>query len=212
MANTTPAGIYYRTNAEANSTSEAQSLALATSVDAATGLVPVTPTSVVVSGGSASTSSSGEVTFTGVTSVALNGVFSSKFRNYRIIYVVTGAFTQTQNYRFRTGGTDNSSASYYFNEMYANAGTVGASGFNNGATGRVGYSEANYRSTHIMDVINPFATQPTEHIAFFGKVVSPTICMTIGGFNATTSFDGINFYLGAGANGSTGTLMVYGYR
>lgn len=177
------------------------------------GLVKVVPTSITNSAGTASLdSTTGEVTFTNVTSIGLNGIFTSGYRSYRIVYAVTGAFTQTQMYRFRTGGTDNSSASYYFQEIYAGTTTIGASGWNNQTTGRIGYSQATYRATHVFDVVNPQAVEPTELLCNFGRVQGPTICQVIGGFNATTQFDGMNFYLGSGTGGSSGTLNVYGYR
>lgn len=52
-----------------------------------TGLVPITPSNVVPAGsGSTATSNSlGLVTFTSCTAIELHGVFSSRFRNYKVV-------------------------------------------------------------------------------------------------------------------------------
>jgi hypothetical protein len=51
------------------------------------GLVPIIPTSVSINAGSSSFDSlTGEISFTGGSTLTVNGIFSSEYSNYRIIY------------------------------------------------------------------------------------------------------------------------------
>ena len=211
MATTSPVGIYYRTNAESPTSLEAQSLALANSVNSAVGLVPIIPSSVTVSSGSASVNSNGKITFTSCTSFAVDGIFSANFDHYRIIYAVTGAYTQTHAYKFRTNGVDNSGANYYFQEFYASVGSSGVGGWAGQTQGRMSYSIAGQRQTMAIDVINPFSTQQTEALCQQGSA-APNLRITCNGHTGAVSFTGMNFLLGAGADGLTGTMKIYGYR
>jgi hypothetical protein len=98
------------TVANAYTKSETDSL-----VGAAPGLKLLVPTSVAVGSGSASIGTAGQVTFTGASSVSINGVFSSTYDSYRIMFHVTSA--SANNYpilRLRASGTDNSSSNYNF--------------------------------------------------------------------------------------------------
>lgn len=175
------------------------------------GLVRVVPTSVAVSGGSATVSATGKVTFTSVTSVALNGIFSSTFENYRIVYIPTGIFTTTHNYRFRAGSTDDSAASYYFQESYMTGSTGGGQATTGQTVGRIGYSEANVRSPHIFDIVTPFLAQRTDLVGMAGRATG-NVTVIASGHTGNTSFDGINLFLGSSTLGLSGTVQVYGYR
>lgn len=128
-----------------------------------------------------------------------------------MIYAVTGAYTQTHAYRFRTNGVDNSASSYYFQEFYANIGASGVGGWNAQNQGRMSYSIAGHRQTMAIDFINPYQAARTEALCLQGSA-TPNIWFTANGFDGTTSFTGINMYLGAGSNALTGTVKVYGYN
>lgn len=208
---TTASGIYYRAQGEARPTDEAMALSLANSVEKATGLVPIIPSSVSVSSGSASVDSRGKVTFSGCTSFAVDGMFSATYQHYRLIYAVTGAYTQTHSYRFRTNGVDNSAASYYFQEFYASVGSSGVGGWTASATGRMSYSIAGQRQTMAIDIINPYLAERTEALCLQSSA-TPNIWLVGNGFDGTASFTGMNFFLGAGTNSLTGTLKIYGYN
>jgi microcystin-dependent protein len=49
------------------------------------GLIPIVPTSVTLSSGTATVSALGNITFTGANTATINGVFSSAYNNYKII-------------------------------------------------------------------------------------------------------------------------------
>jgi hypothetical protein len=55
------------------------------------GLAKIVPSSVAVGSGTGSSDTTGKVTFSGASTVSLNGVFTSSYRNYKII--VSNDFT-----------------------------------------------------------------------------------------------------------------------
>ena len=57
-------------------------------LDSELGLSLITPTSVAVTGGSASISSSGVVSFSAASLVSLNDIFSATYTNYRITLLI----------------------------------------------------------------------------------------------------------------------------
>jgi hypothetical protein len=72
------------------------------------GLAKIVPTSVTVGSGSGSASALGTVTFSGCSSVSLNGVFSSAYNNYKVLVNVNSIDSTGTNIiylRFGTSGT-----------------------------------------------------------------------------------------------------------
>lgn len=85
----------------------------AATVTGAGGLRLITPTSIANSGGSSSVTG-GAITFTGVTTISVNGCFTSTYDNYVVQIIATGgAANLAQNIRLRVAGSDNSTASSY---------------------------------------------------------------------------------------------------
>lgn len=171
------------------------------------GLVPIMPTSISVSSGTAS-SSSNTTTFTGVGSISLNGIFSSTYSHYRIILSAFQSTTNTSLYKFRNGGGDVSGALYYFQEVYATNTTIGASGFANQTSGRFGYFNANTWSTQVIDVTDPATTVVTQFVSSQGRS-GPVSVQNIGGYNDASVFSGLTLI----ANGTlSGTVQIFGYK
>lgn len=91
------------------------------------GLVPIVPASVAVSSGSASVSSTGAVTFSGVNTLDILGVFSSTYRNYRLVaQTSTTSSSEWQYIQYRTASGVDSSAIY--ESIYYEANTTGGPG------------------------------------------------------------------------------------
>lgn len=178
------------------------------------GLTPIVPTSVAVGSGTATVGLNGKVTFTTVgTNISLNGVFSSKFDYYKIIFralPTTGG--SVMSFRMRASGTDASTG------IYNNQGTIVTGGSsatinNNSLTslnfivGNSGvYSQATFEMT------NPFnATQTNFNCISNGWNGAAQTSITFGGYvNSTVSYDGISFNLASTT--STGSLQVFGYN
>lgn len=184
------------------------------------GLVPVVPSSISVGSGSATVSATGLVTFTAVSSVSLNSVFSSAYRNYRMVLDVptsTGGVNTVMGLRYRTGTTDNSS-NLYFQYQAINR-LNGALNTNSGGPNTF-YSlgtistQTNSFTSWSGDILMPFISTGQTSANGLGmgsdatnsfQVISSVL------FNAATSFDGITILTNSGTT-LTGTVKIYGYN
>jgi len=177
------------------------------------GLTAITPSSIAVGSGSASSAGNGQVTFTTVgTNLSLNGVFSSTYRSYMIVFDCSHSTNASFDVRLRVSGTDTSSA-YFYNiiDYYSNSATVDlAQG--NSASSIVLADSGNSRRGFRMDVLNPFvATQTFLNTMVSGyKSATPRqeANLSFATQGGSTSFDGITFIPSTGT--MTGTVTVYG--
>ena len=173
------------------------------------GLVIMSPSSIANSGGSAS-ASGGEVTFTGVTSVSLNGVFTATYDNYFIYMTVVGGARENLSGRFRTGGTDNTAAVYQSQYVRGDGVSVSASRATNQTSSIFGAVDTSTCLLNI-SVASPFLSANTTatNSGNFRAATTPTVDLESFGHSSTTSFDGFTVYP---TNPMTGKLRVYGYK
>lgn len=171
------------------------------------GLNLITPTSIANSGGSAS-ASGGAVTFTGVTSISLNGVFTSTYENYILALYLTCSSTGNLNIRMRAAGTDNTSANYQSMQLYA-AGSVGNAALTGQTAMTVGFS-ANELVTGNIDLFRPALAEYTTFTDVMARNVGPVLSVWTGGHNVATAYDGMTLIAAAG--GITGKIRVYGLK
>lgn len=177
------------------------------------GLVALIPSSVTVASGSASVASDGTVTFTAVSGIAVDGLFSSTYRNYRMMTDAVSVNNAIYLWQGRASGTTTTSANYYYNELYASAGSVGASGAGSGViAGRTGYMEAGTFTSISKDIYSPFMATHTQSFSTQGRLsgTTPVLVNNMGGCSLTTQFTGL--YLSPSAGTFTGTMKFYGYR
>ena len=178
------------------------------------GLVPIVPTSVAVGSGTGSVGASGLITFSGVSSVSINGCFTSAYTNYRVVARYTNASTLTALYcRLRASGTN----------ATTNYDTTGFRSFNNLAIESNGYNtdvqqyanSANVAGAYnggIFDFFGPAEALSTNFISTHSATEAGTA--GVNWFSAwyndnQTSYDG--FTITVAASTLSGTLMVYGY-
>ena len=176
------------------------------------GMVLLAPTSIAHSGTSASIGANGQVTFTAVTSLSLNGVFSAAYDNY-----VISARTHTSDgtdirIRFRVAGTDNSTASSYVRQrIQANSTTVDAVRVTSDLAS-ISNSQNTQRSGFTAALYGPFLAQPT---ALRSVTVQDTSSAFLADYavthNQSTSYDGFTL-LTTSPETMTGALQVYGVR
>lgn len=172
------------------------------------GLISMTPTSIAYSGTSASINADGGVDFTAVTSLSLNGVFTSGFDNYLVVILTNPSTTAALRMRLRASGTDDSSNQ---TQQYvsANSTTIG------GARQTVTSFDINYGDTGPSGVsihlYGPYLAQATA-----GRKIMAS--NRLGAFiedyafthSATTQFDGATFLVGSGT--VSGNIVVFGYE
>jgi hypothetical protein len=179
----------------------------------APGLAIVTPTSIANSGGSAS-ASGGAITFTGVSSISLNGSFTSTYDNYRIIatnIVMSSGSPADVNMRLRVAGTDNATASNYeWGGAYVGAQASNLFGSNNNQVQSYfsfAYGSSNELLSSGFDVFSPMLAFKTS---YNGQTNGYTMATLSGAMTVTTAYDGFTIYPASGT--FSGVVRVYGYK
>jgi hypothetical protein len=178
---------------------------------AAAGLRMVVPTSVAVGSGTGSVDATGNVTFSGASSVSLNGCFTDTYDNYLIVVsdVLSSASTPEVYLRLRVSGAD-STTGYYYGQHYALWGSAsgGFVNLNNGGYFSVMAANTTVPTASQNWLQKPFLTKTTTHQ---GLQVRYDAASYVGGYNsATTSYTG--FSLVASSNTISGIVRVYGYK
>lgn len=179
------------------------------------GLMPLKPTSVDKSGGTATVTPLGAVTFSGVASISLNGVFSSAYKNYRIIGSFgTATASALLQFRLRTAGTNNTDSWYAGGGYGTNLSGGGNDPTQNGNNLNVGfvYNTTNNATRFSMDMSSPaetVITTFTEHDTYYdGSAVYGR--WHNGMHYSFTSYDGFSILFSAGAG--AGEIQVFGYN
>ena len=181
------------------------------------GLVPITPTSVAVGSGTGSSSGNGLVTFSGASSISLNGVFSATYNNYRIILSPDAASTTLNiTARLRIAGTDvTTAASYQQENLQASDTTVSAAA---DTSQTLWFVIDNYSGTYpfyaaaTMELQRPFLTKKKTMISNSVYVVAAGAFRTKQAGHtqeSTSACDGFSIVCSTGNIG--GTISVYGY-
>jgi hypothetical protein len=140
----------------------------------------------------------------------VNNVFTSDYKNYRLVIATTTCTSADITMRLRVGGADNTTSNYNNarNQSLYNTTaptSVGAAGVNAFSIGRTDSGDPGGGIS--IDVYNP---QTALRTWFTGQSVDAQIFMNVGGyFDLTTQFDGFTLF---GSATWTGTVSVYGYR
>jgi hypothetical protein len=176
------------------------------------GLVQVVPTSVAVGSGSGSVDANGAVTFTGASSISLNGCFTSTYDNYRVfINLDSTSSGTTSNLRFRASGTDNSSSNYaYVHRYLTTVNTTYTQGNANTTTlFRIGFSDGG-QDMAVIDIFNPMKSLRTGYQSYFNGKDGANFNTerNSGQMTVTTAYDGFTYI----QNSMAGTIRVYGYK
>jgi len=140
-------------------------------------------------------------TFNAVSSVSVNGVFSSTYNSYYILLTRTAGSSTTM--RMRSAGTDNSASSYelrgyYYGASQGNENITTATSFN--ISGGSGLAMASIVLT------NPFLASNTFGTGLFHAVTIGEAASIV--HSVASSFDGLSII----GTSITGNISVYGYR
>jgi len=179
------------------------------------GLVSMEPSSIAFSGSSATINSVGGVDFTAVTSLSLDGVFTSSHDNYvavcRFVVTTTGTNPNMQ-LRLRTGGVDNDTANSYVRQVLEASGSSATGVRVTANITRVTEASATQRDGFNLNLYGPFLSQPT---AARSVTVSGRSSAFLSDFawthNQSTSYDGFTLTLTDGV-AITGNVHVFGYE
>lgn len=184
---------------------------------AAAGLRMVVPTSVAVGSGTGSANAAGYVTFSGASSVSLNGIFTSIYDNYKIIISCSSFSADTDFWiKLRASGTDSSTNYNWANTLLdtgnASVNAVGTSGTNGIFLSRTDAGTSNAYG-YELTLSGVFAATPTTFLGLSVGRSGAGVLQggTINGNHTTsTSYDGITLLTSSGT--VTGTIGVYGYK
>jgi hypothetical protein len=176
------------------------------------GMVLMKPTSIDNSSGSASVNDNGQVTFSAVTSLSLNGVFTADFDNYVLAFNAKASANEYIRFRMRSSGTDDSGSNYTHQYLLAGSTTIAGARSTGASNGTLGIFGGNASpSANTFYIYGPALAQPT---ASRGVSMSPVSTIRIDDYVSThslsTSYDGITFF--PDANNITGSVAVYGVR
>jgi hypothetical protein len=181
------------------------------------GLIPVVPTSLTVSSGTASVSPGGAVTFISSTGFSLNGCFSSSYLNYRILIRTVGSTLGAALYfRLRSSGTDRSSSYYYGGYMCRETGSGGVTAWSGNGTAQWDLTRTwngTQGTTVSMDCFSPFdsANATGVNTSSWANDGSGGFSVNTNGlYSGANSNDGFTVYASSGT--ITGVLEVYGYN
>jgi hypothetical protein len=184
-------------------------------VGAAAGLKLLTPTSVAVGSGSGSVGTSGTVTFSGASSVSLNGVFSATYKSYKVVYKGTQSAQDGFSLRVRASGADLTGSVYKSMVMWntSASGTFNSQGSDSATSIDIlgGGVQSGY---YIFDINDIFETKRTAFLQRAQMMIntSNTSYNITGAAQVynTLSYDGLTFIPASGT--ITGTISVYGYK
>jgi hypothetical protein len=145
-------------------------------------------------------------TFSAVSSVSLNNVFTSTYQNYLINLVVSSSGPNNIRYRWRASGTDESSANYIDAGLYVNTGSS-IGGYGSGTDSFFYIADNGQPMSAALTITAPNLAQQS-HV--FGVSKESGTFLVGSRFQATNVFDGFTIYTSSST--MTGTVRVYGYK
>jgi hypothetical protein len=147
-------------------------------------------------------------TFSAVSSVTFNNVFTSTYRNYLVMIDWTGTANNSCKVRLRASGSDNTTSNYSSQRF-------GALGSSSGAYRVLGTSWEVWDQTTgdnggSMYFLNPQTSNKTAAVwnGYSGGAATVDYMTGADFFDGGTSFDGFTFFPTAGT--ATGAIRVYG--
>jgi len=185
-------------------------------ISGGSGLVPMVPTSVSVGSGTGTVGANGLVTFSGVSSINLNGIFTSGYKNYRLVINIDSSSGQTSvGQQLTVGGTAASAGNYYWAGWWTTVTGTGPAALAAQTQAYWYMIEATNSVTwfnHVQDVFNPSLAKETTMTGSGGTYSSAWRAIGYNCFHqVATAYDGMKF-TSSTSNTFTGTIQVYGYR
>jgi len=174
------------------------------------GLVVMTPSSIAYSSGSGSINADGSVAFSGVPSIAMNGVFTSDYDNYMVSLRGTASGSAFMAVRLRSGGSD-ITTNYTTQSITANGTSVSSA---RGTTNTFIAESASYNAQRCgmtVYLFGPYLAQPTAGRAIgVADLSGASIYEHCGTHSLSTSYDSMSVWFD-GLTG-TGLLTVFGFN
>jgi len=147
--------------------------------------------------------------FSAVASQSINDVFSTTYRNYRIVVNISSASASDFiTLRMRVSGADASGAgTYVYGRIYRSSGGFGSDWSAATSFDAISMSTSGAAS-HTMELLNPFEAQWTTFHTNNNQ--NATVIWGNGAHQVNTSYTGFSLLCNSG--NMTGSLSVYGYN
>ena len=176
------------------------------------GMVLMRPTSIVSTGTSASATigANGSVSFSAVSSLSLNGVFTSAYDNYMVAIRHQGTVTTDElQFRLRLSGTDATGANYVYQQLAAFSTTVQGLRVSSNTWARLGNAVSALRSGDMTYIFGPNLAQPTAMRAQQASAYdNASVIDHASTHSLSTAYDGFTIFPQSGT--ITGLVSVYG--
>lgn len=154
-----------------------------------------------------------KISGTSVSSLSVDNCFDNTYSQYKIIADFTSVTGGNTLFRFRTGGSDHTSADYNYQRITADSTSVSA-GRSTTATfwNDIIYHQPSVKAIANIEVLNPFQSTYATGLAHRSYVINGNIGEELWayGMDVTTSFDGFSLYPQS-ADTFTGDVYIYGY-
>lgn len=171
------------------------------------GLKQIIPTTVTAVSGTATVSSLGVITATNVNGILIDGVFSSKYRNY-IIECEIGGSTHL-GLQLRTAGTSNATNNYSLSGFYTPGNSINYNNQQYLSYMQVGWQNLGHVSLKISSPAHDKATNiVSQEDGYDGGTDRPHHTALAGYFGPATLFDGLRLY--GISNVFAGNISIYG--
>jgi hypothetical protein len=178
------------------------------------GGVEMVPSSTSVNAGSASVAADGTVTFSGVTTLGLNGIFNANYEHYTVVVTNFAASSggSNQAIQLRANNTTVTSGYQWYGYRFVSWSNAAIAG--NGSTSwylMESFTQSNAYYTSVMHFISPFNSSEYTRYVNSSYIYAGNYGMAISnGMNsALSSHDGITLTFTAA---SSGRVKIYGYR
>jgi hypothetical protein len=178
------------------------------------GLAKIVPSSVAVGSGTGSANALGTVSFSGCSSVSLNGVFSSTYTNYKILLSDLQG-SAVINLRLRAAGSDLATGIYDFQELGGDGSSASAGRSTAQTSTRIGLVSTSLRYSGIScEIFNPNSTVANKGFQsasnWYETSKGTRTLLFYGSADTTTACDGFTVLTSSG--NLTANLSVYGYN
>jgi len=174
------------------------------------GLILLTPTSIAYTGTSATISANGSVSFSAVSPITLNGVFTGDYDNYRLVIWATGS--AGVSFQLTSSGTP-SATGYTRQYLQADGTTVNAARASQTSVNLFAILQPQ-TGGQILDLYGPYLSQPTatRNVGVNYDDVGPgaRIFDVASTHSVTSSYDGISIFQSSST--MSGRIAVYGMR
>jgi hypothetical protein len=173
-------------------------------------LTLITPTSTANTGGTV-TVTGGKVNVAGSSSVSLNGVFTSTYQNYMVLLDTfqSSAATPALTLRLRVAGTDTTSGTYTYGQVYGLfTGTTGGGGSTSATSFAIFAANTTQNQSTTLQIFAPQAATRTTYSSM--ALAHDALSMHAGFQSDSTQFDGLTIIIASG--NYSGNITVYGYQ